>query len=269
MLQTISKSKLFYLLLIYYFVLVWWWIHIYFSGIKDAPQNYYYGFFYAFIALAGGLNGLFVSRTWGGFKSLMGKAVIFMSIGLLLECFGQFLWSYYNIVAKVEMPFPSMADIGYFLMIPSYTLGALFFAKAAGAKYAFKELRANILTIIGIPAIMLIAVYFLLLQSNTINLSSAIETIRTFLNYYSPIGEGITISIAILSYILFRKYLGGSMKSRILFILFALVIDFLAGMTFLYQAATGTYYNGGINDLMFTTSFAIMAIGLLTFKSYE
>ena len=212
---------------------------------------------------------MYASKTWGGFKSLIGKAIIFMSIGLLLECFGQFVWSYYNIIAKVEIPFPSIADIGYLFMIPAYTIGVLYFAKAAGAKYALKELGKNILTIVGVPIVMLSVVYFLLLKSNTINLSSPLEMFKTFLNYYSPLGEAITISVAILSYILSRKYLGGKMKSRVLYMLFALLFDFLAGMTFLYQAAIGTYYNGGINDLMFATSFTILSIGLISFESFD
>ncbi len=269
MFQTIIKSKIFAIITAFYLVLVCWWLEIYFSGSKNAAQNNYYGFFYAFIALIGGINGLAISKKWGGYKSLVGRAIIYMSAGLLLEGFGQLVWSYYNIFAKIEVPFPSIADVGYFLMIPTYTLGVLSFAKAAGVKYALRDFKKNLAMIVGIPIIMLISTYLLLLQGNSIDFSSPTESLRTFLNYYSPLGESVTISIAILSYFLSRKYLGGKMKHKILYILFAFIFEFITGMTFLYQAAIGTYYNGGINDLMFTTSFTIMSIGLIAFRSYE
>ena len=56
------------------------------------------------------------------------------------------------------------------------------------------------------------------------------------------------------------------MRSKILYIIFALVFQFITDYTFLYQVGVGTYYNAGLVDLMYTTSFMIMAIGILLFS---
>jgi hypothetical protein len=270
MFKSIVKSKLFYLIALYYIILLIWWVKIYLSGSHEGAENSYFGLAYSFIALVGAINGLLVSRKWGGLRSVVGKAVTFMSLGLLLEGFGQLVWSYYNIFSNIEVPFPSIADVGYFLMIPIYTLGVIYIAKSAGANFALRKITGlQVFVALCVPLIMLGVTYNFLLKSVVLDTSTNIEIIRTFLNFYSPLGEAITISITMMAYFLCYNYLGGRMKGKILYVLCAMIFEFITGMTFLYQAAAGTYYNAGINDLMFTTSFTIMSIGLMLFKNFD
>lgn len=265
MLSTISKSKLTYLILFIYFLLVIWWIKIYLSGVEDGLENYYFGFFYSFIALIGGINGLLVSRKWGGYKSLVGKGIIFLSLGLLAYWFGQATWSFYNVFLDVEIPYPSVADVGYFSSIIFYSLGMLAFARASGAKMMLKKFNGKLIAL-SIPIIMISASYYLFLRNFSLEFSNPIKTL---IEFGTPLGYAIAISIGCLAFILSRKILGGKMKSRILYIIFAFIAEYITDFTFLYQYADGTYYNAGINDLMFATTFTLMAIGLISFESYE
>ena len=59
------------------------------------------------------------------------------------------------------------------------------------------------------------------------------------------------------------------MKRRILYIIFAFIAEYITDFTFLYQYSDGSYYNAGINDLMFATTFTLMALALISFESYE
>lgn len=261
----IFKSKLTYFILLMYILLVVWWLKINFINTGQSTENYYYGLSYSFIAFIGGINGLIVAQKWGGFKSLFGRGISFLSLGLLSYWFGQVAWSYYNIVLRVEVPYPSIADIGYFSAIVFYALGMWSFAKTAGVKTSLQTLSGKLIAFI-IPAFMLGLSYYFFLRETSPDLANPI---RTFLDYGTPLGYAISFSIALIAYSLTRNVLGGRMKPKILYIIFAFIIQYITDYTFLYQFATESYINAGTNDLMFTTSFTIMAIGLIAFKDYE
>lgn len=265
MFHILLKSKLFYFLIIFSFLLFVFWLQIFFSGAKEADVNYIFGFLYAQIALIGGINGLLISKKWGGYKSYVGKGIIFFSLGLIGEWFGQTMWTYYNVVARVEIPYPSIGDIGYFSIIPLFALAIFYFAKAAGAKFSLKTLNGKIIAI-AIPLIMVLISYNLFLKDLILDLS---HPLRTFLDFGYPIGEAITISLALLTYSLSKGTLGGKMRGKILFLIFAMILQYISDSTFLYQAASGTYSNAGINDLLYLGSFTALALALITFTSYE
>lgn len=265
MFKTIFSSKLSYFLLFFYVLIVIWWVKIALTGVKEADENYYFGFVYALIALIGGINGLIVARKWGFFKSLVGRGLVFFSLGLLGQWFGQMVWSYYNIVARVEIPYPSIADIGYFSIIPLFALGTYSFAKAAGAKFTLYTIKGKLIIVI-IPLVMVALSYFLFLRNLSPDLS---DPLRTFLDFGYPLGEAVTISIALVTFELSRGILGGKMRSRILYLIFALFIQYVTDYTFLYRVAAETYFNAGPVDLMYATSFTIMSLSLISFKNYE
>src|SRR3989344_1829580 len=260
MLATIKQSKLTLLLVIFYLILLLWWLKIFFSGQKTDDENYIFGLAYGFMALIGGVNGLLVSRIWGGFHSLIGRGVSFLSIGLLCYFFGQTTWSFYNLILRVEVPYPSLADFGYFSVIPVYTYAAYCFARASGAKNNFNKLKGKIIALI-IPLVMLSTTYFFFLHDMEINFS---DPIKTFLDFGTPLGYSVVISMTLIAYFLSKNMLGGAMKSRILIVIGALIFQNITDNTFLYQYSTGSYYNAGINDLMFATAFALMSISLIS-----
>src|SRR3990167_7042955 len=111
---------------------VWWAVlYFYFHSILT-EQNLYWAAMYQLIALWGGVFGLFSSRRWGGHRSLMGRGIIYFSIGLLLQSFGQSVFSYYTTILGVDIPYPSIADVGYFGSIVLYILGIASIARVSG-----------------------------------------------------------------------------------------------------------------------------------------
>ena len=255
--HTLSK-----LLIIIYFGLLIFWMWIFVSGSKEGLVNNIYGALYPIISLIAGTYGLFiVSKEWGGLKSVLGKGVIFLSLGLLAQVFGQWTWSYYTIIAGVEIPYPSVADVGYFLIVPFYILAMFNFAKAAGIKVGLKNFSGKLQAVI-IPLLMIAVAYILFLRGIEVDFIN--EPIRTFLDFGYPGFEAIAISIGILTYSLSRGILGGRMRSRILYFVFALVAAYITDYTFLYLVGIEEYYNAGPVDLMYTTSFLIMSLGLIS-----
>src|SRR3989338_9414541 len=139
---------------LFYFLNVWWLILL-FSGLRENFHNYLFGAAYGIMALVGGLTGLSISKAWGGVKSVMGKAILFLSLGLLAAEFGQLVFSYYNIFLGVEIPYPSLADIGFFANIPFYSFGIFYLARASGVLINLKKLVGQIQVVI-IPFILLL-----------------------------------------------------------------------------------------------------------------
>ena len=100
-----------------------------------------WGSLYQIMAVFGGVIGLAVSHKWGGNKSLLGKAIMFFSIGLLLQSFGQTVDSYYNFFKNATIPYPSLGDLGFMGSVVAYIAGAAYLMKATGFGFSIKSLK--------------------------------------------------------------------------------------------------------------------------------
>lgn len=260
--KSMFSSRTSWFILCIYFLILIWWIKLFISGQTEGTENYLFGALYPLIALIGGVNGIIVSRKYGGLHSIMGKGIIFLSLALLGQVFGQFVWSYYNIIAQVEIPYPSIADVGYFSVIPFNCLAMFYFARASGANVSIKTFNGTF-QIILIPLVMLLVAYFLFFSNNPVDYS---DPIKLFLDLGYPFGEAIYISLAILTYTLTKKLLGGVMRDKMIFVIVAFVLQFITDYTFLYSVSRDFYYNGGYVDLMYATSFTVFSLCLVNFK---
>lgn len=242
---------------------VWWILS---PIVQKSLGGRFFGDFpsiYVFMSFWGGLWGLAIAQNWGGLRSVTGKAITMFSSGLFAQVFGQLAYAYFSFYKHIDVPYPSIGDIGYFGSIPLYILGILFLAKASGVKIGLNSFKNKIQAVL-IPAGILILGYFLFLQGYKFDWS---DPIKIFLDFGYPLGQAIYISFAILTYLLSRGVLGGIMKSRILFILFALCIQFLSDYTFLYQSSRGIWKVGEINDYMYLIAYFLMTLGLIQFKT--
>lgn len=249
---------------IFFVLITIWWIVLFVSGIKESLPNYLFGASYGLICIWGGLIGLlYVSPKWGGFSSLMGRAIGVLSLGLLTQEFGQLVFSYYNIFLQEPVPYPSIADVGFFGTIPFYIYGIFLIAKLAGVRFSLKKLRNQILALL-IPAGMLFVTYAIFLKDYEFDWSSPL---KIFLDFGYPFGEAIYISIAILAYGLTRSILGGLMRGKILLLIAAFVMQYIAEFNFLWQSYNEAWLNGGYGDYLYFLAYFIMTIGIIQLKS--
>lgn len=260
MLETISKDWKAKAAIVIFILLSIWWI----PGFLN-PASYDHRYFgdyssiYALMALLGGIWGVNIARKWGGFKSIMGKAILMFSFGLFAQVFGQIAYAYLAFYKNIEVPYPSIGDIGYFGSILFYTYGVWLLMHVSGARIQLKSL-GNKLLVLVIPIIMLAIGYYLFLLKYEFDWSSPV---RIFLDFGYPFGQAIYISLAILTYLLSNNVLGGMMRPKILFILFALLVQFLSDYVFLFQISRETWSNGGINEYMYLVAYFLMTLGLL------
>lgn len=249
-------------------VLSVWWLVLYPFNQDEifTYRKYIWGASYQLLALWGALCGILVSIYWGGYRSVFGRSVLAFSLGLLFQVFGQSVYSYYNLFAGIEAPYPSVGDLGYFGSIPLYIYGCLLLAKTSGVKVSLKSFNSKIQAFF-IPFIALVLSYIVFLRGYEFDFS---QPLKIFLDFGYPLGQAVYVSIAILTLILSRKMLGGVMRGPVLLFLFALILQYTSDYNFLYQASRGLWFVGGYGDYLYVLSYFLMASALIytgnTFK---
>jgi hypothetical protein len=246
-----------------------WWLYNFFVFEPGDRSLELYSDTYWLVALLGVLLGFRVARLWGGFKSIFGRALYLFSLGLLAQVFGQVTYSYYALVKGVEAPYPSFGDIGYFGSVILYIAAILTLSGAIGAKFKYANLFQKTVSVLA-PLTLLAGSYFIFLKGyercfeddETLEVICA-SPVQTFLDFGYPLGQAFYVALALLAFVLSFRFLGGTMKYKILLILFALLIQYLADFTYLYQFSKETLYTGGVSDLLYQVAYLLMTIALL------
>jgi hypothetical protein len=133
-----------------------WWISFQHVVTKLGLSVQWFGSTYGVLALIGSVIGFIAAKKWGGFKTALGKALMFFSLGLFAQEAGQLIYAYYIVVSKIQIPYPSWGDVAYFGSTLLYIIAALYLAKAAGAKLSLKSMKYKTITVI-IPVAILVA----------------------------------------------------------------------------------------------------------------
>jgi hypothetical protein len=213
---------------------------------------------YWLIAMIGGIFGITISRYWQGRKSVFGRAILTISIGLFLQVFGQVIYNCYTLFTKVEVPYPSVGDIGYFGSVIAYIYGALLLTKACGLNFTIQSFKNRMLAIV-LPLAMLILSYCIFLQGY----QNPHSPLTIFLDFGYPLGQAVYVSVTLLVVYLSHNYMDGILKRPIVLLLIALFIQYVCDFDFLYQANHGLWYAGSIGDYLYAVSYFLMTMALI------
>jgi hypothetical protein len=256
-------------LLIYYVFVVIWWALLFAFNIQGQKINYFYQFAFGLIPLIGGIAGLTKAKKWGFLKSKVGSALFFISFGLITWGVGQMLWSiYYNLILEIEVPYPSLADVGYILSWPLWAIGMIKLSNATGAKFSVAKLKGKIFLLI-IPLLLVALSYYLLviIARGGVLSDFAGGYYKIFFDLAYPIGDVVILSFATLIFGLSFRYLGGKYKLPIIVLLLGFVVNYIVDFSFSYVTSNQTYYNGHWVDLLFPTAMMLIAVGVNSFDT--
>jgi hypothetical protein len=206
---------------------------------------------------------------WGRLKSTLGRAIFFISFGLVLWGLGETIWSYYNFFKHVPAPYPSLADIGFAPSIFFWILGTIYLAKASGALFVLKKsTTAKILTVV-VLLLLLIPSYYIqitLARGGTL-VPSGETTLKVILDIAYPFGDFLALIFAALVFSLSYKYFGGFYRRAIESILAGLFVMYCADSVFSYTTTKGTYYNADWGDLLLAIGLSLITYGILAFST--
>jgi hypothetical protein len=257
------------LLVIYLLVMFVLWVGLLLTDKKSGNWNYWYSFLFGLIPLAGGLVGIVKSSIWGRFRSTLGRAVFFISLGLVLWGFGETIWSYYNFFKDVPAPYPSIADIGFAPSIFFWIIGTIYLAKASGALFALKtSTTAKVLAVVVTILLLIPSYYF---QINVARGGTLVPegetTLKVILDIAYPFGDFLALVFAAMVFSLSYKYFGGFYRKAIVSILAGLFIMYCADSVFSYTTTKGTYYNADWGDMLLALGLSLIVFGILAFSS--
>lgn len=254
-------------LLGYLLVMFIFWGGIEASHLKDMAINKWWGIGINFIPLFGGIFGLKTARTWGGFKSSVGKGISFIALGLISWSLGNWVWSYYNFFLDANIPYPSWADAGYIAAVPLWAIGMYNLAKATGVKYGLRR-KAGKAYLLLLPILSIAASYYLLVTvARQGEITAGGGWLKVFFDFAYPVGDMVIITIALLIYGLTFRLLGGIFKWPVFITLVGFLLMFFADFSFSYTTTLDTYYDGHANNLLFITALFAMGYGISSFDA--
>jgi hypothetical protein len=190
-----------------------------------------------------------------GFKSLQGKALLFMAIGSFFWFLGEFGWMVYEVVLGMDAPIASLADAAWFLGYPFF---------AAGIYYAWKITRAPLtrnrktiitLSILAVITVMLSYLVWPIVTDPEIELAEKI------------VSAGYVIcDMALIAglFVLIISMIGGRLAKPWIIIAAALTMTALADITYSYFIST--YEAGDFIDLLWNFDYLLTAFGFFYYR---
>jgi hypothetical protein len=259
--MNIFKNKVQILLTVVFLAYVAWWASFQSVVEQQGVSVQRFGATYGVVALIGAIIGFFASHRWGGYKTVLGRALLLYALGLLAQVAGQIIYTYYIYGAKIQIPYPSWGDVGFFGGVLLNICATVYLAKAVGVRFSLKRKLYKLVALL-VFAIILVTSYWVFLHNHQYDWS---HPLTAFLDFGYPMGQAIYISLAITAYLLSRRMLGGVMRAGILIVIFALIIQYISDFTFLYQSSRGTWLTGRWNDLSYLVAYFVMATAMVKF----
>ncbi|OGH88772.1 MAG: hypothetical protein A3J93_01630 [Candidatus Magasanikbacteria bacterium RIFOXYC2_FULL_42_28] len=239
----------------------WLLVHLFFADVIFLRD--FWSDTYGIVALIGGVFGLINVRACGGVKSLFGRPILFFSVGLLLETFGQIMYSAYLHIFGPEIPYPSIGDVGYFF-------GPVFYA--AGIIYLWKIVRKlSHATKFELNALL---VFFAVLSLASIswlygNGYGALQSSRFELLLeigYLLVGA-LYLALVFMLNFSSPELMAGIFGSSIRIISWALVVQYLSDYLFSIQFYQNTWQWAGIGDALYLVAYFLMILGVIRLRS--
>ena len=226
----------------------------------DGNANYWFSALIGVAPLIGGIAAIVGSANWNE------EGMLFIGIGLLLWAAGEFIWAYYNLIAHLDVPYPSWADLGFLPSEFFYAVGAIYLASAAGGDKGVRKAGSWFFVAL-VSVVSFVASYYILV---TVARSGVLVTrheglVKTVLDVAYPFGDFLSITLSVALSGLYFKFLSPRYRIAIFCVLLSLVTFFAADSVFSYTTNQNTYYNGNISDLLSLLGVFLLSFGALGF----
>lgn len=185
-----------------------------------------------------------------------------LAVGLLLWAFGEAIWAAYQLVLKVEVPYPSIADV---LWVAGY-LPVIFGLATRYRTYRIPLRHAWQMFVLGLFALgVVLAARFIIWPIAAYE--EYTPPVERALNLLYPLGD---LSVALLALLITLVLTGGALSVPWGYIAAGYLIMATSDLLFTYASWNGIYPEGGADvnvimvviDVMYLAAYIIIAIGL-------
>lgn len=183
----------------------------------------------------------------GGMSRVYASYSLGIGFWFLAEC----TWSLYFFAFRIEVPFPSLADlfwlVGYVPLLIALLLQAWPFRELLISR---KQLALT-LAMFVLASLILIGTVPPLLQSSH-------ELVALSVSIAYPLLDTLLLTVAVPVFLIFRK---GSYWRPMLFVMLGIILQLVADLTFNQAFFSGVYFPGSYTDLIFDLSYLTLALG--------
>jgi len=197
------------------------------------------------------LSSLACLRRYGFTHRLNFQAVwLLFTIGTGFWVVSEGVWALYYFVLKVAVPYPSVADffyIGGYLPIIMALLGYLdtFHVALSRRRLGYSALAIGVAVAIALSFVL------------PVEFAQKLSIANFLTNMIYPALDLTLLSLTILSLAIF---VGGEIEKWWVFFGVGATLYVIGDEFFLYQVASGTYYNGSLDDLIFLLGYLTFAL---------
>ncbi|MDQ1673500.1 MAG: hypothetical protein QOC98_2062 [Frankiaceae bacterium] len=197
--------------------------------------------------LFGGAVCLWRCRTAGPLR----RSWLALGVGLVGWGVGQAIWSWYELVAHREVPFPSMADAGFLTFPVAAAVALLLFPRGQGTTEGrVRSLLDGLIIACSLLVLSMESVLAAVIRA------SAETTFALVISVAYPIGDLVVASMALLALSHARR----PQRARLIWIALGLGALVVADSVFAFETANGTYQTAVPSDVGWVTGFLVLGV---------
>ncbi len=238
----------------------WFYYYVY---LATEIREYYsvFGILLTILTLFGVISGFIVQNKWGSYKSLVGRSLLFITLGLLMWFVGNIIYLIISLsqVGGTEM-YPSIADYFFILIDPFYAVALLIIMKYSGVMSKFKKVYSYLILLL-VPIACVYANY-LLFFSDYSSLKDILVSELVFDLVYT-FGSIAVMTLVILAFALSLGKLGGMFKKSLYMFFIGFALQYIADVFYSLRMDIELYNNGGVGDVLFFCSVFFIIFGVL------
>lgn len=262
--QKIFFGKVGYVLLIEFLLVVFLTVkHYLFNELDVDDGKPFFNFLIISIAATGGFICLTRMRYWGGYRSKLGKMLLFYGLGMFAWAIGAGIWVSQYIFLDIAVPFPGWSDVAYIFVNPCFIAGFALFAHVVALKDQPDQMQQKLLFFLIPVALSLVVFYFVYTVGWGVD-SDTDSVLALMLNFYYTGGDIVTLLVLLIFGSTKFNYLGERLRLPFMLALISLPVSYVADILFAYTTATGTYVNGGITDFFYATLLTLLGFAAYT-----
>jgi hypothetical protein len=250
---TLFKHPIVIISTILLILLTIWTILIVRSGLGNTTFNYLYSPVASLLYFLGAFAAILGIRAVT-LKSTAGKMLTSIALAYTFYGIANLSWGYYTLILKVEIPYPSMADIFFMLYYP-FMAGTFL--------YLFTMFDTKITTQIIIESIVAFSIsffiiFFLIIRPE-LPKGGAIS-LQNILDIAYPFFDVVMVTLVYLGI----RVSSGKVRSVLPYFLFGVGLEVICDLWFSYATNAGTYVNGDTNDLAYMIASYSIVLGIVS-----
>ena len=231
--------------------MIWWSLALFITHQKITNWNYIFNIGIAFFYLSGATIAFLFSKRNEVHNSVTHE-LLSIGAGVMLFGIGLLIWSYYNLVLHVDIPYPSFADVVYVFYIPILAYGVVSLLRVYGIMIS-KAMYIQTFVIFVLAAIFIFAV------GNPPDLSNSIPLLAKVFTLYYLLGDALLITLGIMLIRLTKGRIHNSFFYFFLAFFSMTTADFL----FSYRTAHEIYWNGDVSDVFYALAGLLFTLGII------